>query len=153
MVAEVVAPEVPPTSHATAPSSSGYAGGSVHPCATAELVDLVARLSAEQFDQIHAVAPEHVHGEVRRRAGGVPRPVGDRQAREEPRRVDAHLAGEADEAAGPLAAGGGRDDVERRVGVTDQLGDEIDAHSASLRSRITTLRAATFVCAVHGGSS
>ena len=119
------------------------AGRTFGPGASLELVDLVAGLAAEQLDDVVSLASKDVHGEVSGGFGDAPRSVLDRDRHEESRRVDARLGGESNDAAGALATGRRRDDVERRVGPGHQVADRIAHRDAAPRSRITIERAAT----------
>ena len=73
------------------------------PAALCELVDLVAGLLAEQFGEIPLIRTQQVHDEPLRVLRDTVRVVRFRDAHEPPRRIDAALRVEADEATGALA--------------------------------------------------
>ena len=78
-----------------------------------ELVDLVARLAAEELRQVKAAGGDEVNSEMRRAFGRLERGVLHRKAHEEPRRIDARLGRKAEQASLPRPAGGGRHNERR----------------------------------------
>src|SRR3954462_12334624 len=99
----------------------GEAVGAFVPVAMGELVYIVAGLAAEDFGQMAGGGRDEVDGYCLCFLGKAGSAVLVREADEEPRRVDAALGGEADQAASerlPLAGG---DDEHRVVELADQL--------------------------------
>jgi hypothetical protein len=81
-----------------------YAAGPGLPVAVGELVHLVARLATEELDEVAVPLLDDVHAQQLGALGDAVGVVAHREAGQHPRRVDAHLAGEADQAAGALGA-------------------------------------------------
>src|SRR5215204_3158111 len=90
------------------------------PRAALELVDLVARLAAEELGELRLLRGDEVDAEQLGVAAHAVGAVLVREADEEPRGVDARLRGEADQAARALAAGRHGDDEHRVVEVADE---------------------------------
>jgi hypothetical protein len=82
------------------------------PSHASELVDLVAGLAAEEVGNVPVFVFDDVHRERRGASCDAERVVLLRDAREKPRRVNAALCGEADEAARRLVFARGRDDIQ-----------------------------------------
>src|SRR4051794_15640909 len=139
VVTEVEAVEHAAREPARRRSKDGDALRPLRPVAELELVDLVARLAAEQLRQLALCRTEEVHDDRVRLADHVECAVLLRDAREEARRLDAALRCEADQAAGPLAidADGG-DYVHRPVQAADELLEVALAQAAKSATRSRT---------------
>src|SRR3954453_2368083 len=121
VVAEVVAGEDGAGETVVALVQDRDAAGALMPLALGKLVDLVAGLAAEQLGEVLGAVGNEVEGD---RVGRASDPAGAvllGEADEEARRIDAALAGEADEAAGDLAAGARRGDEHRVVEAPDEF--------------------------------
>src|SRR5882672_7021287 len=91
------------------------------PCAARELVDPVPGLAAEQPGEFAVPPFDQMDRQVAGTLGYPICVVAFRESRQEPRRVDAHLAGEADEAACLLIACACGNHEHRIVDQGDQL--------------------------------
>src|SRR5919201_4576804 len=133
VVARVQAPDDASDEPVRAALDDRYAAGTLVPGAVRELVDLVARLPAEQVGEVAGVGRHPVHRQV---LGAATQPIGPvevREAHEEPRGVDARLGGEADQAPRPLTVHGRRDDEHRVVEVADERVERVLlAHAGDL---------------------
>src|SRR3954447_11617957 len=113
--------------------------GARRPRAELELVDLVAGLPAEQRRELAVRGTQEVDDH---RIGGSDHVVGAvllGDADQEPRRMDAALRGEADQATAALAVGAdGGDDEHRRVEPADQLLEGLLAQAAKSATRSRT---------------
>ncbi len=121
VVAELEAGEDAAREPAVAFVEQRHAVGAGPPARPCELVDIVARLAAEQLDELAGGLRHEMHRQRTRLARDPVGEVLDRDADEEARRLDARLSGEADQAAGAPLAGDGRDDVHRVVQRSGQL--------------------------------
>jgi hypothetical protein len=101
------------------------------PTAAGELVDVVARLAAEQRGEFRLVAAEEMDGEYRGAACNVVGVVGDRQANKEPRRIDAGLRREPDQESGVIIVAPGSDDEHRVIKAVEKAA-EIRRHLVPL---------------------
>src|SRR5437763_5019833 len=105
------------------------------PLAELELVDLIARLAAEQLRERALRAAKEVDRDDVRLRDDVERPVLLRDARQEARRMNAALRREADQAAGALAVTPDRrDDEDRPVEPRYELREVAQAAKCATRS-------------------
>ena len=123
MIAQVDAVEDAPGEPPGALLEHGQAVGPLCPRDARELVGVVAGDAAEVLGE-PAVGPrDEMHAQVLGVLGDAGGAVGTRQAHEEPRRVDARLGREPDEAPGRPVCGRGGDDEHRPV---EALGEPVE---------------------------
>ena len=120
VVAAVGAPEDAADEPVRAGVEERHPARSLVPRAARGLVDLVPGLAAEELRQRLRIRRDAVDAEQLRVPAATVRAVVVRQADDEPRRIDAHLGGEADQAAQRLLVRAGRDDEHRVLQVTDE---------------------------------
>src|ERR687885_1371064 len=117
----------PPDEPVRQPGDDRHAVRALVPLAAGELVDVVAGLTPEQLGDLLAVGRDEMDAEVLRAPGDTVGAVLVRQAGEEPRRLDADLRREADQAPRALAvAGYRRDDEHRVVQLAHERGERLD---------------------------